>query len=159
ASARLGWALAERVPPHSRPVGVAAPGPRVLRFRLATRASPMRCLVTGAAGFIGSHLCDRLLADGHAVTGVDCFTPYYPRPVKERNLATARGHRHFALCELDLAGGVPADVVAGAEWVFHLAAMPGLARSWTHVDEYTRCNLTATHRLVSALADHAKPAA
>jgi nucleoside-diphosphate-sugar epimerase len=42
----------------------------------------MKCVVTGAAGFIGSHLCERLLADGHSVTGIDCFTDYYPRPIK-----------------------------------------------------------------------------
>jgi nucleoside-diphosphate-sugar epimerase len=111
----------------------------------------MRCIVTGAAGFIGSHLCERLLADGHAVTGVDCFTAYYPRPVKERNLLGVRDHRHFRFVEHDLADGVPADLVAGAEWVFHLAAMPGLARSWTHFDEYNRCNTVATHRLTAAL--------
>jgi nucleoside-diphosphate-sugar epimerase len=111
----------------------------------------MRCVVTGAAGFIGSHLCERLLADGHAVTGIDCFTNYYPRPVKERNLASLRDHRHFTFRELDLSEGVPADAVAGAEWVFHLAAMPGLTRSWLDFDTYTRHNLTATHRLLEAL--------
>ena len=113
----------------------------------------MRCLVTGAAGFIGSHLCERLLADGHAVTGVDCFTPYYPRPVKERNLAPLLGRPHFTFQELDLANAPPAAAVAGVEWVFHLAAMPGLNRSWTNFDEYNRCNLTATHRLLEALRD------
>ena len=66
----------------------------------------MTCLVTGAAGFIGSHLCDRLLADGHAVRGVDCFTDYYGRTAKEQNLALARGHRRFDFRELDLAEGV-----------------------------------------------------
>ena len=86
----------------------------------------MRCVVTGAAGFIGSHLCERLLADGHAVTGVDCFTAYYPRPVKERNLSGLRGRPHFTFHELDLSEGVPPEVVRGVEWVFHLAAMPGL---------------------------------
>jgi nucleoside-diphosphate-sugar epimerase len=111
----------------------------------------MRCVVTGAAGFIGSHLCERLLADGHAVTGLDCFTDYYPRAVKERNLAPLLGRRHFGFRELDLSGGEPHDAVAGAEWVFHLAAMPGLTRSWLDFDTYHRHNLTATHRLLEAL--------
>jgi nucleoside-diphosphate-sugar epimerase len=111
----------------------------------------MRCVVTGAAGFIGSHLCERLLADGHTVTGVDCFTAYYPRPIKERNLAILRGKPRFAFRELDLSEGVPSEVVAGAEWVFHLAAMPGLTRSWLDFDLYNRHNLTATHRLLEAL--------
>jgi nucleoside-diphosphate-sugar epimerase len=111
----------------------------------------MRCVVTGAAGFIGSHLCERLLADGHAVTGIDCFTAYYPRPIKERNLSVLRGKRFFSFLEFDLSEGVPADAVAGAEWVFHLAAMPGLTRSWLDFDLYNRHNLTATHRLLEAL--------
>ena len=111
----------------------------------------MQCVVTGAAGFIGSHLCERLLADGHSVAGVDCFTDYYPRPVKERNLAGCRNHPRFTFHELDLSGGVPAGVVAGAEWVFHLAAMAGLTRSWTDFDLYARHNLTATHRLLEAV--------
>ncbi|HJZ58928.1 MAG TPA: NAD-dependent epimerase/dehydratase family protein [Gemmataceae bacterium] len=111
----------------------------------------MNCVVTGAAGFIGSHLCERLLADGHAVVGVDCFTPYYPRPVKERNLAGLRRQPHFAFHEIDLSEGVPAELVKGAEWVFHLAAMPGLTRSWLDFDLYNRHNLTATHRLLETL--------
>ncbi|MCI0699459.1 MAG: NAD-dependent epimerase/dehydratase family protein [Planctomycetia bacterium] len=111
----------------------------------------MHCLVTGAAGFIGSHLCERLLADGHAVTGVDCFTDYYPRTIKERNLAGFRDHQHFRFRELDLSEGIPAEVVKGAEWVFHLAAMAGLTRSWLDFDSYNRHNLTATHRLLEAL--------
>lgn len=111
----------------------------------------MRCVVTGAAGFIGSHLCDRLLADGHSVTGIDCFTSYYPRPVKERNLVSLRGKPQFTFREVDLSEGISAEVLAGAEWVFHLAAMPGLARSWLDFDLYNRHNLTATHRLLDAL--------
>ena len=111
----------------------------------------MQCIVTGAAGFIGSHLCERLLADGHAVTGIDCFTDYYARPVKERNLAPFRDHPRFTFRELDLSTGVPAEVASGAEWVFHLAAMAGLTRSWLDFDTYTRHNLTATHRMLEAL--------
>ena len=111
----------------------------------------MRCLVTGAAGFIGSHLCERLLADGHTVVGLDCFTPYYPRSVKERNIAGLRGQKHFSFAELDLAAMPLQDVVKDVEWIFHLAAMPGLTRSWSHFDEYQRCNLTATQRLLEAV--------
>src|SRR5262245_59677393 len=124
--------------------------PRVTVFPLGGEPF-MRCLVTGAAGFIGSHLCERLLSDRHAVTGVDCFTDYYPRAVKERNLASLREHPHFKFRELDLSEGVPADVVAGTQWVFHLAAMAGLTRSWLDFDTYTRHNVTATHRLLEAL--------
>jgi nucleoside-diphosphate-sugar epimerase len=111
----------------------------------------MQCVVTGAAGFIGSHLCERLLADGHTVTGIDCFTDYYPRPVKERNLAALRDHARFRFVAEDLANGVSPGTVAGAEWVFHLAAMPGLTRSWLDFDTYNRNNLTATHRLLESL--------
>jgi nucleoside-diphosphate-sugar epimerase len=111
----------------------------------------MNCLVTGAAGFIGSHLCERLLADGHAVAGADCFTAYYPRAIKERNLSALHGRRHFTFHELDLSEGMNPDVVKGVEWVFHLAAMPGLMRSWLDFDLYNRHNLTATHRLLEAL--------
>lgn len=111
----------------------------------------MNCLVTGAAGFIGSHLCDRLLADGHSVVGVDCFTSYYPRPVKQQNLASPLGHPRFRFHELDLSADSLGDAVAGVETVFHLAAMPGLVKSWTDVDLYTRHNLTATHRLLEAV--------
>jgi nucleoside-diphosphate-sugar epimerase len=111
----------------------------------------MNCLVTGAAGFIGSHLCEHLLADGHTVTGIDCFTDYYPRSVKERNLTGCRDYTRFTFRELDLSVGVPDDVLAGAEWVFHLAAMPGLTRSWLDFDLYVRHNLTATHHLLEGL--------
>ena len=111
----------------------------------------MNCLVTGAAGFIGSHLCERLLADGHRVTGLDAFTDYYARPLKELNLAPALAHPEFRFRELDLSADPLAEAVAGAELVFHLAAMPGLTRSWTDFDAYNRHNVTATHRLLESL--------
>lgn len=111
----------------------------------------MHCVVTGAAGFIGSHLCERLLALGHRVHGIDTFTPYYPRAVKERNLAAVRDHQQFQLFDLDLAADPLDAALEGAEWVFHLAAMPGLNRSWTHFEEYNRCNLSATRFLLDAL--------
>jgi nucleoside-diphosphate-sugar epimerase len=110
----------------------------------------MNCVVTGAAGFIGSHLCERLLAEGHRVVGIDAFIPYYPRPIKEANLAGLRSRSGFVFHELDLRSPSLADVLADAEAVFHLAAMPGLARSWTDFDLYQGCNLTATQRLLQA---------
>ena len=111
----------------------------------------MQVLVTGCAGFIGSSLCERLLADGHAVTGVDCFTAYYARPIKEGNLAPFRTHPRFTFRELDLSADPLADAVGGAEVAFHLAAYPGLMKSWTDFDLYSRHNLTATQRLLEAV--------
>ncbi len=61
-----------------------------------------RVLVTGAAGFIGSHLVDRLLEMGHEVTGVDCFTDYYPEGAKRHNLSKALAHKRFHFVEGDL---------------------------------------------------------
>ena len=91
----------------------------------------------GAAGFIGSHLCERLLGEGHQVVGVDAFVPYYPRPVKERNLAGPLGQPNFRLAALDLRGDPLDEAVAGAEAVFHLAGMPGLDRSWVDFEGYS----------------------
>lgn len=113
----------------------------------------MECMVTGAAGFIGSHLCERLLADGHRVTGVDCFTSYYPRPVKERNLAGLRGRQNFEFREIDLSRDRLEPIVAGVEWVFHLAAMAGLVKSWTNFQQYNTHNIVATQRLLEAVRE------
>src|SRR5712692_1897442 len=111
----------------------------------------MKCLVTGAAGFIGSHLCERLLQDGHLVVGVDAFIPYYPRPLKESNLASARSHPRFDFQELDLRHALLEPLLEGVDVVFHLAAMAGLARSWTDFELYESCNVTVTQRLLEAI--------
>jgi len=111
----------------------------------------MKCLVTGAAGFIGSHLCERLLQAGHTVVGTDAFIPYYPRSLKEINLANLRGQPNFHFHHLDMRTDTLAVAVEGVQAVFHLAAMPGLARSWTDFDLYESCNVTATQRLLEAL--------
>jgi nucleoside-diphosphate-sugar epimerase len=111
----------------------------------------MKCLVTGAAGFIGSQLCTRLLRDGHHVAGLDAFIPYYPRPLKEANLIPNRKHAAFRFHALDLRSDPLDAALEGAEVVFHLAAMPGLARSWTDFDLYESCNVTGTQRLLDAV--------
>jgi len=110
----------------------------------------MKCLVTGAAGFIGSQLCDYLLRANHTVVGLDAFIPYYPRAVKEANLTGFRGHRAFHFHPLDLRCDPLDAALAGVEAIFHLAAMPGLTRSWTDFDLYESCNLAGTQRLLEA---------
>lgn len=116
----------------------------------------MKCLVTGAAGFIGSHLCERLLHDGHTVVGVDAFIPYYPRAIKESNLASLLSHKSFTFHALDLRHDPLDAVLEGTEAVFHLAAMAGLVKSWTDFDLYNSCNLTATQRLLDAIRKQPK---
>ncbi|HVS36535.1 MAG TPA: NAD-dependent epimerase/dehydratase family protein [Gemmataceae bacterium] len=111
----------------------------------------MKCLVTGAAGFIGSHLCERLLGLGHAVAGIDAFIPYYPRAVKESNLAAVRNHPDFTLHAADLRDAELGPMLEGADVVFHLAAMPGLPRSWTDFSLYEGCNVAGTQRLLEAV--------
>lgn len=111
----------------------------------------MRCVVTGAAGFIGSHLCERLLALGHQVTGIDAFIPYYPRQIKEGNRKGAAAAPGYRFVEADLRRDPLHDALDGAEVVFHLAAMPGLAESWIDFDGYASCNIQATQRLLEAV--------
>ncbi len=110
----------------------------------------MRILVTGAAGFIGSHVAERTLADGHEVSLLDGFTDYYDRATKEANVAAAASHPRATLHELDLRTDDLAPALDGVDAVIHLAAMPGLPRSWTEMETYTACNLLATYRLVEA---------
>jgi UDP-glucuronate 4-epimerase len=120
--------------------------------RLVRRVPAGRALVTGCAGFIGSHLCEQLVLDGWDVMGVDCFTPYYERELKEANLWWLRGQSRFALDERDLAAGdVPHDLLADIDVVFHLAAQAGVRRCYgTDFDTYVHCNIVATQRLLEA---------
>src|SRR5260370_24788633 len=112
----------------------------------------MKAVVTGGAGFIGSHLSERLLADGHEVVGIDCFTDYYRRAGKEQNLEVARSNHNFSFEELDL---VDADLTAaleGVDVVYHLAGQEGDRPSWGHqFDRYARDNIIATQRLLEHL--------
>jgi UDP-glucuronate 4-epimerase len=108
-------------------------------------------VVTGCAGFIGSHLTESLLRDGHTVLGVDCFNDNYARADKYANLAVASEHDRFRFLAADL---VDLDVDAlldGADVVFHLAGEPGVRASWgSRFDRYTHHNVQATQRLLEA---------
>ena len=111
-------------------------------------------VVTGCAGFIGSHLTESLLADGHSVLGVDCFNDNYARGDKYANLARAGEHERFRLVTADLVD-VDADALLdGADVVFHLAGEPGVRASWgPRFDRYTHHNVQATQRLLEAARD------
>jgi len=128
-------------------------GPVLPPGRSQKAGNPIRAVVTGAAGFIGSHLCDRLLADGHDVVGLDCFRDSYSRGLKEQNLAAARASRGFSFCHLDLVEDDLSSVLDGAEVVYHLASRSGLGVSTgREFDQYIFDNVLATQRLLEALA-------
>ncbi len=116
-----------------------------------------RFLVTGVAGFIGSHLAEALLAQGHEVVGADAFIPYYDPALKEANLAELKKHSAFRFHHIDLRSGVLAPLMEGCHAVFHLAAMPGLVKSWSDIELYSSCNIVATQRLLDAARDTKLP--
>ena len=111
----------------------------------------MQILVTGAAGFIGSHLAEALAVQGHTVTGLDCLTGFYDRSQKEAHVdrLAARG---IEVHRLDLAEDPLQPALQGIEAVYHLAAQPGLSPQ-TDRAAYVRNNVRATDRLLTALAD------
>jgi UDP-glucuronate 4-epimerase len=110
-----------------------------------------RALVTGAAGFIGSHLCERLVDEGWDVVGVDAFTPYYDRADKLDNLAVLEGAPRFRLVEADLTKIDLPPLLADAPVVFHLAAQPGVRLSFGEgFARYTADNMVATQRVFEA---------
>jgi UDP-glucuronate 4-epimerase len=111
----------------------------------------MKALVTGGAGFVGSHLSERLLAQGAEVVAIDSFTDYYPRAIKERNLAALRGQAGYRLIEADLNALDLREVLTGITHVFHLAAQAGVRKSWGRdFQTYTALNVDATQRLLEA---------
>jgi len=109
-----------------------------------------KCLITGVAGFVGSHLCEQLLAKGHRVSGLDAYIPYYPRALKENNLHNAQTNSSFTFHEADLRTDRLEPLLQDVDVVFHLAAMAGLRRSWSEFDGYMTCNIQATQRLLEA---------
>jgi nucleoside-diphosphate-sugar epimerase len=111
----------------------------------------MNALVTGVAGFIGSTLAERLLADGADVVGIDCFTDYYPRSIKERNLAGPRAHPRFRFVESRIQDVDLPALLKDRSHVFHLAAQAGVRKSWGRdFAIYTVNNIEATQTLLEA---------
>ena len=114
----------------------------------------MRALVTGAAGFVGSHLSDHLLERGHEVVGIDCFTDYYPRAVKDTNLSSPRARARFRFVESSIQEAPWRTLLDGVTHVFHLAAQAGVRSSWG--SDFSRCaaaNIDATQVLLEACRD------
>ena len=111
----------------------------------------MKTLVTGCAGFIGSHLVDTLLERRYEVIGLDCFTDYYSREIKEANLSNALKNNNFKLIEADI---LELDKFPDVDYVFHLAAQAGVRASWGKSFEiYTKNNVQATQKLLEFYKD------
>jgi UDP-glucose 4-epimerase len=107
-------------------------------------------LITGAAGFIGSHLAERCLGLGWRVTAVDSFTDYYSDALKRRNIETVVEHPGCTVIEGDLLGLDLAPMLDDVTIVFHLAGQPGVRPSWDDFDRYTVLNVNATQKLLDA---------
>ena len=113
-----------------------------------------RVLVTGCAGFIGSHLTQRLLELGTSVVGVDSFTNYYARESKKENMAPFRDHPGFEHLRIDLSRDPLDGLLNGIESVYHLAAQPGVRGSFgAGFRRYVRHNIEATQRLLEEAVD------
>ena len=111
----------------------------------------MKAVVTGAAGFIGSQLVERLLAERHEVVGIDAFIDFYPRSAKERNLAAARANPAYKFVEGRLQALELEPLLAGAQHVYHLAAQAGVRPSWgKDFAVYVDNNVSATQALLEA---------
>ena len=115
----------------------------------------MKCLVTGAAGFLGSNISERLIEMGSEVIGIDCFIDYYPRALKEKNLENLRKSDKFTFVENSLLNVDLIQMLDGVEYIFHQAAQAGVRASWGRDFEiYTENNIKATQQLLEACKEN-----
>jgi len=116
----------------------------------------MRALITGAAGFIGSHLCERLLADGWEVVGVDNFDDFYDPQIKRRNISDCLKNKNFQLIEADIRNGDEMDKATGEDIriIVHLAAMAGVRPSIAQPLLYADVNVNGTIVLLESAKKH-----
>jgi nucleoside-diphosphate-sugar epimerase len=122
--------------------------------RVAGTKKSVKSLVTGVAGFIGSHLAEKLLAAGHDVVGVDNFLDNYPRPYKEKNLSGLHTKRSFKFVSSDLLDCDLRALLRDVSYVFHLAGQPGVRSSWgNEFARYTDNNIRSTQLLLETAKD------
>jgi nucleoside-diphosphate-sugar epimerase len=108
-------------------------------------------IVTGAAGFIGSHLTERLLKDGFNVTGIDCFTDYYSKEIKQKNISNFWNNKNFKLIESDLMDIDLDTLLSKNKILFHQAAQPGVRASWgNQFQTYVKDNIQVTQKILES---------
>src|SRR3989339_80572 len=117
----------------------------------------MKTVVTGAAGFIGSHLCEKLTGKGFDVVGLDCFTDYYSKEIKKSNLIELRKNNNFDFIEGNLNNLDLKNILSDADYVFHLAAQAGVRSSWgKDFNVYTDNNILAVANLLESVKNSKK---
>jgi len=114
----------------------------------------MKCVVTGVAGFVGSHLAERLVGLRNDVIGIDCFTDYYAKNLKEKNLENLLGKKNFSFIGKNLLSLNLKKILSGVDFVFHQAAQAGVRTSWgKNFEVYVENNILATQKLLEAAKD------
>ncbi len=114
----------------------------------------MNCLVTGAAGFIGSHLCRRLLKEGFKVVGIDSFTDFYPKRIKQKNIKPLKKDKNFEFIAEDINELSLKKILKKTDYVFHHAAQAGVRTSWgANFSVYIKNNIEATQKMLEVAKD------